>query len=120
MMIDLSCQKCEASFEVDATDLIEGNERIKCPNCDAKVPQNLVDDLGNSLGEVCKAIAALRTKFQVSLALETDDLPPPYDVEEDEEEKEESDDEALLDSTDEDEEDEDADEGDEDEGEEMR
>ncbi len=102
MMIDLTCQKCEASFEVDASDVIEGNERIKCPNCDAKAPQNLVDDLGNSLGELCKAIAALRTRFEVSLALETDDLPPPYDAEADEEEdEEEEDDEDLLDSTDE-------------------
>lgn len=108
MMIDLTCQKCEASFEVDASDLIEGNERIKCPNCDAKVPQAMVDDLGNSLGELCKAIAALRTRFEVSMAVETDDLPPPYDAEEEEdedEEDEEDDDEDLLDEP-EDEEDE--------------
>ena len=112
MTIDLTCQKCEASFEVDASDLIEGNERIKCPNCDAKVPQNMVDDLGSGLGELCKAIAALRTRFEVSLALETDDLPPPYDadaVEEDEEDEE--DDKDLLDSPDDGE--------DEDEGEEV-
>lgn len=109
MMIDLTCQKCEASFETDAADLIEGNERIKCPNCDAKAPQAMVDDLGNSLGELCKAIAALRPKFQVSMALETDDLPPPYDEpeEEDEEDEEEDDDEDLLDSPDEDEEEDD-------------
>jgi len=99
MMIDLTCQKCEASFEVDASDVIEGNERIKCPNCDAKVPQNMVDDLGNALGELCKAIAALRTRFEISMALETDDLPPPYDSEEEEEEEDEEDeDEDLLDS----------------------
>ena len=102
MMIDLNCQKCEASFEVDAADVMEGNERIKCPNCDAKAPQPLVDDLGNSLSELCKAIAALRARFEVSLALETDDLPPPYDaVEEEEEDEEKSDDEDLLDSPDE-------------------
>ncbi|HEY3449841.1 MAG TPA: hypothetical protein VGK67_26035 [Myxococcales bacterium] len=103
MMIDLTCQKCEASFEVDASDVIEGNERIKCPNCDAKVPQPMVDDLGNSLGELCKAIAALRPRFEVSMALETDDLPPPYDAEEeeeDEDEEEEDDDEDLLDEPD--------------------
>lgn len=107
MMIDLTCQKCEASFEVDASDIIEGNERIKCPNCDAKVPQNLVDDLGNSLGELCKAIAALRTRFEVSMALETDDLPPPYDNDEEEDDEEDEDeedeDEDLLDSPEDDE-----------------
>lgn len=107
MTIDLSCQKCEASFEVDATDIIEGNERIKCPNCDAKAPQAMVDDLGNSLGELCKAIAALRAKFTVSLALETDDLPPPYDVEDEEEEEDEDDTEDLLDEAEDDEEEDD-------------
>jgi len=98
MMIDLSCQKCEASFEVDASDVMEGNERIKCPNCDAKAPQNLVDDLGNAMSELCKAIAALRARFGVELALETDDLPAPYDAEADEEEEDEDEgDEDLLD-----------------------
>jgi Ran GTPase-activating protein (RanGAP) involved in mRNA processing and transport len=102
MMIDLNCQKCEASFEVDAADVMEGNERIKCPNCDAKAPQPLVDDHGNTLSELCKAIAALRARFEVSLALETDDLPPPYDaVEEEEDDDEKSDEEDLLDSPDE-------------------
>ena len=99
MMIDLTCQKCEASFEIDASDIMEGNERIKCPNCDAKAPQNLVDDLGNALGELCKSIAALRLKFGVELALETDDLPPPYDSEAEEEEEEDEADEDLLDAT---------------------
>jgi predicted Zn finger-like uncharacterized protein len=100
MMIDLTCTKCEASFEVDAADVMEGNERIKCPNCGAKCPQNLVDDMGNALGELCKAIAALRARFEVSMALETDDLPPPYDAEADEEDEEEAEesDEDLLDN----------------------
>jgi len=108
MMIDLTCQKCEASFEIDATDLIEGSERIKCPNCDAKAPQPLVDDVGNALGELCKSVAALRARFGVSLAVETDDLPPPYDAEDEEDEDEDDDDEALLDDPDEDDDDEDS------------
>jgi hypothetical protein len=106
MTIDLSCQRCEASFELDATDLIEGNERIKSPNSDAKAPQTLVEDLANALGDVCKHMAALRKKFVISLALESDDLPAPYDVDEEEEEEEEgiADDELLEDEEEEDEE----------------
>ncbi len=119
MMIDLTCQKCEASFEIDATELIDGSERIKCPNCDAKAPQAAVDDFGNALGELCKAVAALRTKFGVSLAIETDDLPPPYDSDDDEEDEEDEDDDSLLDDADDDEDD-DEDLGDDDEEEEAR
>ncbi|HCF61493.1 MAG TPA: hypothetical protein DFS52_26290 [Myxococcales bacterium] len=96
MMIDLTCQKCDASFEIDATELIEGNEPIKCPNCDAKAPQALVDDFGNALGELVKQTAALSKRFQVSLAVESDDLPPPYDVEPEEEEDEDEEEEEEL------------------------
>jgi predicted Zn finger-like uncharacterized protein len=88
MTIDVSCQKCEASFEIDASELIEGNERIKCPNCDQRAPQALVEDLGAALGELCKNMAELRKRFTLSLALESDDLPPPYDVDEDDEDEE--------------------------------
>jgi DNA-directed RNA polymerase subunit RPC12/RpoP len=106
MTIDFSCEKCEASFEIDAADVIEGSERLKCPNCDAKAPQAMADDFSNALGELCKSIAALRKKFGVSLALETDDLPAPYDADAEEEEEEvESDEEDLLDAPAEDEED---------------
>ena len=89
MTIDFSCEKCAASFEIDAADLIEGGEPLKCPNCHAKAPQTLVDDLSGALGELCKGIAALRKRFGVSLALETDDLPAPYDAEHEEEEEDE-------------------------------
>jgi DNA-directed RNA polymerase subunit RPC12/RpoP len=99
MTIDFSCEKCEASFEIDAAEIIDGSERLKCPNCDTKAPQALVDDFSNSLGDLCKAIAALRKKFGVSLALETDDLPAPFDAdgeaEEEDEEGAASDDDLL-------------------------
>ena len=103
MTIDFSCEKCEASFEIDAADLIEGGEKLKCPNCDAKAPQALADDFSNALGELCKGIAALRKKFGVSLALETDDLPAPFDADDEEEEDEEPVEEDLLDSPEEEE-----------------
>ncbi|MGI5865785.1 MAG: hypothetical protein ACOX6T_27525 [Myxococcales bacterium] len=105
MTIDLTCQKCDASFEIDATELIEGGEPIKCPNCDARAPQALAEDFGTALGELVKQTAALSKRFAVSLAVESDDLPPPYDVEPEEDEDEEDDD--LFDEDEEDYEDED-------------
>ena len=119
MTIDLSCQKCDASFELDAGDVIDGSEAIKCPNCDAKAPQGLVDDFANALGETCKAIVALSKKFGVTFALETDDLPSQFDEVEkaaaDDEDEEDDDEDDALDDDDEDEDDSD-DEDDDDEG----
>ena len=115
MTIDFECQKCESSFELDASDLIEGNEGLKCPNCDAKPPQAMVDEFSTALGDIAKSIANLRKKFSVSMALESDDLPAPYDVDEDEEEDEGEEDEELLDEVDDEDEDEDEDDYEEDE-----
>jgi predicted Zn finger-like uncharacterized protein len=108
MTIDLTCEKCEASFEVDAADILDAAEPIKCPNCNAKMPQAMVEEFSNALNDLCKVISAMRKKFAVSLALETDDLPPPYDEDgEDEEDEDEGDDgEDLLDSDEDDEEEE--------------
>ncbi|MFN7131771.1 MAG: hypothetical protein ACK4N5_06795 [Myxococcales bacterium] len=103
MTIDFECQKCESSFELDASDLIEGNEGLKCPNCDTKAPQALGDEFTTALNDICKSIANLRKKFTVSLALESDDLPAPYDVDEDEEEETAEEEDDLLDDVDEDE-----------------
>lgn len=105
MTIDFECQKCESSFELDATDLIEGNEGLKCPNCDARAPQGMVDEFGTALGDLARSIANLRKRFTVSMALETDDLPAPYDEDEDEDEEDLEDDDDLLDDVDEDEDD---------------
>jgi DNA-directed RNA polymerase subunit RPC12/RpoP len=97
MTIDLTCQKCDTSFEIEAAEIIDGNEPIKCPNCDARAPQGLVDDFASALGELCKQTAALSKRFSLSMAVESDDLPPPYDTEEEEEEEEESDEDELFD-----------------------
>jgi DNA-directed RNA polymerase subunit RPC12/RpoP len=55
MSIDFTCQKCEASFELDAQDLIEGTEKIVCPHCDAKAPTNLAEDFVAALTEMPSA-----------------------------------------------------------------
>jgi hypothetical protein len=106
MTIDFTCQKCEGSFELDAQDLIEGTEKLVCPHCDAKAPSNLVEDFTTALTEMRTQVAALAKKFQVSMAIETDDLEAEVD-EDDEDEEEDSDDDELDFDDDEDEVDED-------------
>jgi len=102
MTIDFTCQKCEASFELDAQDLIDGTEKMACPHCDAKAPTNLVEDFVAALSEMRAQVAALSKKFSVNMAVETEDLEDELDEEEDEEEgddedEEEGDDEDELD-----------------------
>lgn len=110
MTIDFSCQQCDADFELEITDVLEG-EPIVCPNCGQKAPRKSVEELGNALDELMKRVAEMRPRFLLSMAIESDDLPPPYDedaVDEDE------DDEEDLEDDEEDDYDDDDDDGDED------
>jgi len=108
MTIDFTCQNCDASFEIDVTDILEG-EPLVCPNCAQKMPRKSVEELGNALDELLSRLADLRPRFLLSMSIESDDLPPPYD-EEGGAEDEEEDETALEDDEDEFEEDEEVDE----------
>jgi DNA-directed RNA polymerase subunit RPC12/RpoP len=119
MSIDFTCQKCEASFELDTQDLIEGTEKLVCPHCDAKAPANLSEDFVAALTEMRAQIAALGKKFAVSMTLESEDLEDELEDEDeeddDEEESEEDDDELDFDEDEDVEDDEDYDEDEDDE-----
>jgi len=116
MTIDLNCQQCDASFELDVTDILEG-EPLACPNCGQKAPRKSVEELGNALDELLGRVAELRPRFLVSFSVESDDLPPPYDEESGTEDEEE--DEGSLEDEDEDD-DEDEEEPDDDDDEDER
>lgn len=90
MTIDFSCQQCDADFELEITDVLEG-EPITCPNCGQKAPRKAVEELGNALDELLARVAEMRPRFLLSMAIESDDLPPPYDEESGEEDEEEDD-----------------------------
>ena len=107
MTIDFTCQKCEASFELDSQDLIDGTEKLVCPHCDAKAPSNLAEDFIAALVEMRAQVAALSKKFGVNMAIETEELEEEADEDEDEDEE-----------TDEDSEEEDADEDEDEDGDE--
>ena len=91
MSIDFTCQKCEASFELEAQDLIEGTEKIVCPHCDTKAPANLSEDFVAALTEMRAQIAVLSKKVAVTLTLEAEELEDELDDEEEEEETEDDD-----------------------------
>jgi hypothetical protein len=108
MTIDFTCQKCEATFEIDVQDLIDGSEKLVCTSCEAKAPANVVEDFIAALTEMRAQVAALGKKFSLAMAFETEDL-------EDLDAKDDADDEDEDDLEDDDDEDEDEDDLDEDE-----
>lgn len=96
MTIDFTCQKCDSSFELDVQDLIDGTEKLVCPNCDAKASASMVDDFAAAVVDLRTQVAALAKKFAVNLAIETEDLEDvASDKEEDEEEEESEEDDEL-------------------------
>ncbi|WP_193430167.1 hypothetical protein [Corallococcus sp. ZKHCc1 1396] len=106
MSIDFTCQKCEASFELEAQDLIEGTEKIICPHCDSKAPANLSEDFVAALTEMRAQIATLSKKyFAVTLALEAEELEDEIDDDDDDADEEAEDDDLDEDEDDEESED---------------
>lgn len=103
MTIDFICQRCDASFEVEYAELVNG-EGLQCPNCDQKAPKKLAEEVGSALDELMARAADLRPKFLLSVTIESDDLPPPYDEEGGGEDEEEDDEELPDEDVDEDEE----------------
>jgi hypothetical protein len=117
MTIDFTCQKCDASFEIDVQDLIDGSEKLVCTSCEAKAPANLVEDFVAALTEMRAQVAALGKKFSLAMAFETEDLEDLEAKDEDDEEEEDDDldDDDDDDDLDDDDDDEDVDDEDEDE-----
>ena len=112
MTIDFTCRKCDASFELAADDLIDGTEKLVCPNCDAKATTTMVEDFTASLTELKAQLVKLTKKFAVTMAVETDEDVDEEEVEaaeEAEEEAAEEDDELDFDDDEEDDDDDDDD-----------
>jgi DNA-directed RNA polymerase subunit RPC12/RpoP len=78
MTIDFECAGCGADFEIDFAALMEDATKLQCPNCDAKADTHAVEDLIGALDDVMATMAILRRKFNFTLTIEADDLPPPY------------------------------------------
>jgi hypothetical protein len=89
MTIDFTCQKCDTSFEIDSQDLIDGTEKLVCPQCHARAPASLAEDFVSALTEMRAQLAALGKKFSVSMDLESDDLEEELDSKKEEDNEEE-------------------------------
>lgn len=114
MTIDFICQQCDGSFELDFSDLLE-EDALVCPNCGQSSSDKSAEEFSTALDELFARLAKLRSRFVVSLAIESDELPPPYDEDSDEEdEDDEEEDDDYEDDEDEDDEEDDDDDDDED------
>ncbi len=80
MTLDLTCQACDTSFELDVSELLD-EPRIQCPSCDARAPVPMAEGLSNALDDLLGQVARVRKKFQVLFEVDGEDLPPPYDRE---------------------------------------
>ncbi len=80
MTLDLTCQACDTSFELDVAELLD-EPRIQCPSCDARAPMPMSEGLSNALDDLLGQVARLRSKFQLLFEVDGEDLPPPYDRE---------------------------------------
>ena len=97
MTIDFTCQKCEASFELDAQDLIDGDAKLACPNCSTKASSSMVEEFVAALTEIQNQVALLSKKFSVNMSLETEELDDELESDEEEEDEEGSDEDDELD-----------------------
>ena len=80
MTLDLTCQACDATFELELSDLVD-EPVVVCPSCEARAPRSAVDGVTGALDDLFAQLAVLRRKFSVSLEIDTDDLPAQYERE---------------------------------------
>ena len=70
MQLELQCQKCDESFDVDPGDLASDPE-LRCPGCGAKATLDQAEALSGALEELFAAVAALRRKFTITGELDS-------------------------------------------------
>jgi len=78
MQLDLQCQKCEESFSVQLAD-VSAEPTVRCPGCGGRAPEEQVETLVSAMEELFAALAPLRRKFSISVEVDSEEMPPPYD-----------------------------------------
>ncbi len=79
MTLDLTCQACDSSFELDVAELLD-EPRIQCPSCDARAPLTATEGLSDAVDALLTQVARLRSRFGLVFEVDSDDLPPPYEA----------------------------------------
>jgi hypothetical protein len=80
MQLELQCQKCDETFEVDPADLSNDPE-LRCTGCGAKATTDQAEALASALEDLFAAVAALRRKFAITGELDSEELPGDEDEE---------------------------------------
>jgi hypothetical protein len=78
MTLDFTCQACDATFDVELSDLAD-EPLVQCPSCEARAPRGAVEGVTGALDDLFAQLAALRRKFTVVFEVASDDLPPVYE-----------------------------------------
>jgi DNA-directed RNA polymerase subunit RPC12/RpoP len=78
MQLELQCQKCEESFSSDISDL-SSDPTLRCPSCGAHAAGEQVEALVGAMEDLFAAITPVRRKFTLSVEVNSEELPPPYD-----------------------------------------
>jgi len=78
MQLEFQCQKCEEAFATDVSDL-SSDPTLRCPSCGAHAPSEQVEALVGAMEDLFAAMTPVRRKFTLSVEINSEELPPPYD-----------------------------------------
>ena len=81
MTLDFTCQACDATFELELSDILEDPSVVQCPSCEARAPRAAVDGMSGALDDLFAQLALLRRKFAVQMEVDSEDLPATYEQE---------------------------------------
>jgi hypothetical protein len=101
MTFDATCHACDATFEVELSDLLE-DSTLECPSCEARAPRAAVDAVTGVLDDLFTQLAVLNRKFTLTFEVDGGDLPAGYEREARRARREEADDEEEAEEADED------------------
>jgi hypothetical protein len=80
MTFDATCHACDATFEVELSDLLE-DSTLECPSCEARASKAAVDGVTGVLDDLFTQLAVLNRKFTLSFEVDAGDLPAGYERE---------------------------------------
>jgi hypothetical protein len=81
MTLDFTCQSCDASFEMELSDILEDSSAVQCPSCELKAPRAAVEGVSGALDDLFAQLAVLRRRFAVEMEIDSEDLPASYEQE---------------------------------------
>jgi hypothetical protein len=81
MTLDFTCQSCDASFEMELSDILEDPSAVQCPSCELKAPRAAVEGVSGALDDLFAQLAVLRRRFAVEMEIDSEDLPASYEQE---------------------------------------